>query len=117
VAVDPTGELAGGGPEVAGPEDLRTALVADPEQLIRALTEKLMTFALGRGLEYYDMPAVRAIVRRAADSGYRFESIVRGIVASDAFRMRAVPAPENEVVASRGGGNAGSAGPAATGGN
>jgi hypothetical protein len=94
VAVDPTGELAGSGRTVTGPEDLREALAADPEQFVQALTEKLMTFALGRGVEYHDMPTVRAIVAQAKDADYRFEAIVRGIVHSDAFRMRAVPAPE-----------------------
>jgi hypothetical protein len=48
-----------------------------------------MTYALGRGVEYYDMPTVRAIARGAAKDGYRFSSIILGIVESDAFRMRA----------------------------
>jgi hypothetical protein len=58
---------------------------------VQNLTEKLMTFALGRKVEHYDMPTVRHIVDEAEASGYRFETIVRGIVASDAFRMRTVP--------------------------
>ncbi len=100
--VDPTGVLAGGGPEVGGPADLRAALAARPEQFAQALTEKLMTFALGRAVEYHDMPTVRRIVRQAAEDDFRFESIVRGIVHSPAFRMRTVPEADTgdgEVVA------------------
>ena len=88
VTVDPTGELAGTGRPLAGPEDLREALAADPEQFVQTLTEKLMTYALGRTVRYYDMPTVRAIVDQAEAADYRFEAIVRGIVASPAFRMR-----------------------------
>ena len=98
VAVDPVITMAGSGRELRGPEDLRAALMEDPDQLVQNLTEKLMTFALGRKVEYYDMPTVRRIVDEAEASGYRFEAIVRGIVASDAFRMRTVP-DATEVVA------------------
>lgn len=94
VAVDPVGTMAGTGRTVTGPEDLRAALVSDPDQFVQTLTEKLMTFALGRGVEYYDMPTVRAIVDQAGATGYRFETIVRGIVASPAFTMRTVPPRE-----------------------
>ena len=59
-----------------------------PEVFVRTLTEKLMTYALGRGLQYYDMPVVRAIVRDAAKQDYRFSSIVLGIVQSAPFQMR-----------------------------
>ncbi|HEV7632473.1 MAG TPA: DUF1585 domain-containing protein, partial [Steroidobacteraceae bacterium] len=61
------------------------------DQFVQTITEKLLTFALGRNLEYHDMPAVRTIVRRSAGENYRFASIVKGIVASDAFRMKRVP--------------------------
>ena len=88
--IDSSGELAGGMP-VNNPGQLRSALTAQPELFVQALTEKLMTYALGRGLEYYDMPSVRAIVADAATAGYSFESIVLGIARSEAFRMRAVP--------------------------
>ena len=57
---------------------------------MRAFTENLMTFALGRETDYRDMPTVRGIVRRAAKDDYRFESLVLGIVSSDAFRKREV---------------------------
>ena len=87
-----TSGLLPDGTAIAGPEDLRRALVADPEPFVRTLTENLMTYALGRSLDYRDMPAVRSIVREAAADDYRFESIVRGIVASDAFRKRGTDA-------------------------
>jgi Protein of unknown function (DUF1592)/Protein of unknown function (DUF1588)/Protein of unknown function (DUF1585)/Protein of unknown function (DUF1587)/Protein of unknown function (DUF1595)/Planctomycete cytochrome C len=96
VAVDPVGIMAGTGRQVTGPEDLREALAADPDQFVQTLTEKAMTFALGRGVEYYDMPTVRAIVDQAEAADYRFEAIVRGIVKSPAFTMRA--APETDTV-------------------
>jgi hypothetical protein len=76
------------GTAIAGAADLRNALVARPEQFVQALTENLMTYALGRSLDYRDMPAVREIVRRAAQDDYRFEAIVLGVVSSDAFRKR-----------------------------
>lgn len=91
VAIDATGELAGGGGLVAGPIDLREALSDEPRQFVQALTEKLMTYALGRTVEYYDMPAVRAIVRDSARSNYSFASIVMGVANSVPFRMRSVP--------------------------
>ena len=57
---------------------------------MQALTENLMTYALGRSLDYRDMPTVRRIVRQAAADDYRFKSIVLGVVSSDAFRKREV---------------------------
>lgn len=87
--IDSTGTLAGGG-NVEGPVDLRTALLAEPERLVQALTEKLMVFALGRGLEHYDMPTVRSVIARAKANDYSFESILLGIVTSPAFYMRSV---------------------------
>lgn len=87
-------KLASGQP-VSGPADLRAALTARPDQFVQTLTEKLMIFALGRPVEYHDMPAVRGIVHAAARDHYRFESIVLGVVNSDAFQMRQMP----EVVA------------------
>lgn len=89
-AIDSSGQLANG-TRVNGPEALRKALLARPDQFVQTLTEKLMTFALGRGVIYQDMPTVRAIVRRAGADHYRFEDIVAGIVESDAFEMRALP--------------------------
>ena len=87
--IDPSAVLPGGRP-IEGPADLRRALLRRPDQFVQALTEKLMMYALGRELEYHDMPQVRAIVRAAAEDDYRFSSIVAGIVSSDAFRMQAL---------------------------
>jgi hypothetical protein len=85
-------ETAGSLPDgtaISGPDDLRKALVDRPDrQFVQALTENLMTYALGRSLDYQDMPAVRRIVRDAAKADYRFKSIVLGVVSSDAFRKR-----------------------------
>ena len=63
------------------------------------MTEKMLTYALGRGVDYRDMPAVRAIVRDAGRDGYKFSSIVMGIVRSLPFQMRMAPDRESEVVA------------------
>jgi hypothetical protein len=83
--IDASGLLTDGTP-VQSPADLAQALVSDPELFALTFTRKLMTYALGRGLEYYDMPTVRAIVHAAAEHDYRLSSIVTGIVQSDAFR-------------------------------
>jgi hypothetical protein len=86
-AIDASGTLVDGTP-VSGPVDLRKALMKRPEQFVQTFTEKLMTYALGRTVEYYDMPVVRQIVRDAAKDNYRFSSIVSGIVKSAPFQMR-----------------------------
>ena len=78
------------GRAVDGPSELRDALFGGRDLFVRAFTEKLMMYAVGRELEYFDMPQVRAVVRRAATQEYRLSAIVAGIVASDAFRMQAV---------------------------
>ena len=88
--IDAGGRLASG-QQVKGPADLRTALASRPDQFVQTFTSKLLMFALGRTVEYHDMPAVRAIVRGAAQDNYRFESIIMGIVNSDAFQMRQNP--------------------------
>jgi hypothetical protein len=85
--IDASGKLVDGTP-VNGPVDLRNALLKHPEQFVQTLTEKMMTFALGRSVEYYDMPTIRKIVRDSAKDNYRFSSIVLGIVNSPAFQMR-----------------------------
>jgi hypothetical protein len=104
VAIDSSGELADGG-AVNGPEDLRRALLADPALFVQTLTEKLMTYALGRGLAYYDMPTVRAIVADSARNGYTFESIVLGVANSAPFRMRSAADARSEAVAVNAGEN------------
>jgi hypothetical protein len=92
VLVDPTGTTSLGQP-VNSPDELRAAIASDPTQFVHAITEKLLTFALGRGLRYYDMPTVRRIVSDAKDDGYSFESIVLGVALSTPFRMRSAPEP------------------------
>ena len=76
------------GTRVDGPVALRRALVAQKEQFVRAVTAKLLTYALGRGIEYYDAPAIRGIVRSAAADNYRWSSVILGIVKSAPFQMR-----------------------------
>jgi mono/diheme cytochrome c family protein len=76
------------GTKVDGPAALRRALVAQREQFVRAVTGKLLTYAIGRGLEYYDAPAVRGIVRAAAADDYRWSSTILALVKSAPFRMR-----------------------------
>lgn len=85
--IDASGILPDGS-AVAGAADLSRALIKRPEWFVQAFTESLMTYALGRSLDFRDMPTVRRIVRAAAADDYRFETIVRGIVSSDAFRKR-----------------------------
>ncbi len=85
--IDASGELPDG-TRFDGAAGLREALAARPERFVGTLAEKLMTYALGRGLEHYDAPAIRAILREAAQNDYRFSSLVVGIVESMPFRMR-----------------------------
>ena len=87
-AVDASGRLPDG-TALHGAGELRAALVADPRVFASTFVEKLMIYAMGRGLTAYDMPVVRGILRKAEDDGYRFESLVLGVVESPAFRMRA----------------------------
>jgi hypothetical protein len=81
-----------------GPEGVQALLTARPELFVGALTEKLMMYGLGRNVQYYDAPAVRAVVRSAAERNFEFSAIVEGIVASVPFQMRAGRAatPEGE---------------------
>jgi hypothetical protein len=85
--VDASGQL-GDGTRLDGAAGLRAALLKRPEVLVDTATQKLLTYALGRGLEPEDMPAVRAIVREAKDAGYSFESLIAGVVNSTPFKMR-----------------------------
>jgi len=96
--VDASSQLADG-TNVNGVIALRQALLARPERLVGTITEKLLTYALGRGLGPSDMPAVRRVVSTAARSNYRFSSIVLGIVDSVPFRMRMKPFPETDKAA------------------
>jgi hypothetical protein len=103
--VDASGQLADG-THVDGPVALRKALTADPEQFVRVVTAKLLTYALGRGLEAYDMPVVRMIAADAKKDDYRFAAVIDGIVNSVPFRMRMAQGRQDTRTA-------GAAGPAA----
>lgn len=85
--IDASGVLLDG-TKVNGPRELRAALVAQKGQFAQAVTEKLLTYALGRGLEYYDAPTVRAIDRAAATDNYRWSALITAIVKSPPFQMR-----------------------------
>ena len=110
--IDASTELPSG-LKITGPTELTQVLLRRPDQFVQALTEKLMMYALGRELEYYDMPQVRRVVREAATQDYRFSAIVTGIIRSDAFRMQAANADGGALQASLG--NAGTADPQTTG--
>jgi hypothetical protein len=86
-AIDASGVLLDG-TKVNGPRELRRALVAKKTQFATAVTEKLLTYALGRGLEYYDAPAVRTIDHTVAADGYRWSSLIQAVVKSAPFQMR-----------------------------
>jgi uncharacterized protein DUF1585 len=85
--IDVSGELADG-TKVNGVVDLRNAIVSRPEMFVGTLAEKLLIYALGRGLDYRDMPAVRAIVRDAAQNNYKMSSVILGVIRSTPFQMR-----------------------------
>jgi len=99
--VDPSGVLLDGS-MLDGPSDLREALVRYSDLFVETVTEKLMTYALGRELEYFDMPTVRGIMRNAESNDYRFSALVRGIINSEQFTMRVKSGDEMEEVASHG---------------
>ena len=84
----PLGGVLPDGVKVEGPASLRETLLGSPDQFASTLAEKLLTFALGRGLDYNDAPAVRRIAAQAAARDYRFSSIVSGIVQSTPFQMK-----------------------------
>ena len=92
VEIDATGKLPDG-TTVNGPDDLRNALLQRPQQFVQTFTEGLMTYATGRKLEAWDMPAVRRIVAGSAAGDYRFSTVVQAIVRSEQFRMRRAPQP------------------------
>ncbi len=83
--IDASGELADG-TKIDGVVSLRNALVSRPDLFAGTLTQKLMTYALGRGLDYRDMPAVRAILRDASRDNYRFSALILGVVNSTPFQ-------------------------------
>lgn len=85
--LDTQGELYDGSP-ITSPVELNEALLTRPIPLVRNFTQNLMAYALGRRVEYFDQPTVRAIVREAEKNDYRMSSFVLGVVKSDAFQMQ-----------------------------
>ena len=84
-------DVSGGLPDGSkfdGVTGLQKALLSRPEVFVNTMTEKLLTYSLGRGVEYYDAPAVRKVLRESRDKDYRFSSLVLGIVNSTPFQMR-----------------------------
>jgi hypothetical protein len=98
--IDASGVLVDG-TKVDGVASLRDSLVRRSDQFVRVVAEKLLTYALGRGVEYHDMPTVRSIVRDSAASKYRFSSLVSSIVKSDAFQMNMKAAAPDQQRAAR----------------
>jgi hypothetical protein len=98
--IDTKGVLADG-TKVDGIASLRNSLVGRSDQFVRVVTEKLLTYGLGRGLEYQDMPMVRTIVRDSAGSKYKFSSIVLGIVKSAPFQMNTKSQGSQQKVAAK----------------
>jgi hypothetical protein len=76
------------GTALASPADLRRALLSRRDAFMTALTERLLTYALGRELEYYDEPVVRSVIRAAASQGTTLPALIQGIVGSDSFQKR-----------------------------
>jgi len=99
--IDPSGALPDGTAFKSFAE-FRAALANRPERFAYTFTEKLLTYALGRGLEYYDMPAVRKILTGTAPDGYRIQSIILGVVDSYPFRYRANAVPPPSATAAGG---------------
>jgi hypothetical protein len=93
--IDASGEFIDGS-KLDGVLSVRQAILKRPTVFVGTMTEKLLTYALGRGLEYYDMPAIRKIVRSSAVDRYRFSSLVVGIATSTPFRMRIKGMSEDE---------------------
>lgn len=86
-SIDPAGELPGG-ERFSGPTELKQILISKRDLFARCLTEKMLTYALGRGLEYYDRPAVNRIVDSMKQQEFRFSSLLQGIVTSEPFTRR-----------------------------
>ena len=90
-AIDASGTTVTGA-KLNGVNDLRALIAKRPEQFVQTITERLMIYGLGRSITYKDMPAIRAIVRNAQASDYRFSDLVLGVVTSDQFQKSKVPA-------------------------
>ena len=98
VPIDASDKLSDG-TEVRGAANLRQILLARQDQFVATLTEKLFTYAMGRGVEGYDMPALRAIARDAARNNYRFSSVILGITKSVPFQMKTKRPEDSQGVA------------------
>ena len=85
------------GVEIDSPGDLQTVLLSRPDPLLRNFARNLMAYALGRRIEYYDMPLIRQIVKEAETNDYRLSSFIKGVVNSDAFKMKRIPDVEPPV--------------------
>jgi len=96
--IDSSGILPSGAP-VQGPDDLRQALMENPDMFVSTVTTRLMTYALGRPVEATDMPIVRQLVAQTAQDNYRVSSLIKGIVNSHTFRKALVPDSEGSVIA------------------
>ncbi|MGH9674157.1 MAG: DUF1592 domain-containing protein [Bryobacteraceae bacterium] len=92
VEIDASGALPGGA-TVRGPGELKKVLMGRRDEFVECLSEKLLTYALGRGLEHYDRPAVRRIRRQAAADGFKFSALAQAIVDSVPFQLRRAPRP------------------------
>ena len=93
--IDTSGKLVDGTP-LSSPQALREALLARKDSFVTALTERLLTYALGRRIEYFDQPAIRDIVRKADRQDDHFSAFVLGIVASEPFQFKAKAPPHDK---------------------
>jgi hypothetical protein len=100
LAIDASGNLASG-QAIDGVEELRAAIAAEPRHFVGAFTEKLLTYALGRGLEYYDQPTVRSIVGKSEAANYRFSTVVLEIARSMPFQMKMPATPQRQLTANK----------------
>jgi hypothetical protein len=98
--INPSGTLFDG-TQVDGPLGLRNMLASRPDIFVGVMTEKLLTYALGRGVDYSDMPAVRKIVRDAGANGFRFSALVNGVVNSPPFQIKTKKVPTTTAIAAR----------------
>ena len=100
-AIDASGQFPDG-TTFDGPDGLRTVLMRQPDAFVRTFIEKLMTYAVGRGLTHNDAPAIRAIARQAAGDNYAFSSLLAGVIRSSPFQMRAAAGSGRLASAGRG---------------
>jgi hypothetical protein len=90
------------GTKVDGPAGIRTFLLKYQDQYVRNVTQNLLTYALGRGVEYDDMPTVRRLVQASSGSGYKLKTLIEAIATSDIFAMNVTPDPDADPEADQG---------------